>query len=310
MTCQACNTETTSDRTLCPRCVRPRCVICRREQDDWRPCPGCVTRVDRMLGELVDLHALASQPEALIPPTTGNEPRGSSGKEPPIGLDVAALDLAHGEVLLSTDDSVDPPPWMGLETWERDWREVLGLGNYGDASSARLSGARSRATAQEVTLVGCVAFLRSAWPLAAERHPAADEFAADIRRMWHHARNALRIPITDQEPPAFVIACPGDHGGRPCGQRLPVHAQPLPPEGQAPNPVSLNCPRCGSRWNLDRLLLVARATLTEVWVSADQAATALRVDRRTIYRMAGRGEISQHLGRFNIGGGVSIGVGA
>lgn len=296
MTCQACNADPC-------QCSRPRCRICRRSQDDWAPCPDCVIRVDAMLGELVDFHVLASQPESLLP-AASNEPRTGGSKEPPIGLDLAALDLAHGEVLLSTDDTQDPPPWMGLETWERDWREVLGLRNYGDASSARLSRAKSHATAQEVTLVGCVRFLRSAWPLAAQRHPAADEFAADIKRMWNHARNALHIPITDQEPPAFVIACPDDSDGHPCGQRLPVFAQPLPPDGGLPNPVSLNCPRCGSRWNLDRLLIVARASLTEVWVSADQAATALGVNRRTIYRMALRGEIAQHLGRFNIG--VSI----
>lgn len=297
MPCQACNAEPCE-------CARPRCVTCRREQDDWRPCPGCVTRVDQMLAELVDLHALASLPESLIPPTTGNEPR-SGSKEPPIGLDINALDLAHGEVLLSTDDTIDPPPWLGLETWEQDWREQFGLGSYGNASSARLRRARSHATAQEVTLVGCIGFLRSWWPTAARMHPGAGEFAADIKRMWHHARNALHIPIGDSEPPAFTITCPADLDGRQCGQRLPVHHQPLPIDDEtaaAATPVSLNCPRCGSHWDLHRLLLVARAAGQQIWMSAEQAAEYLGVHRTTILRMAAHAEIRRHGNLFDVSG--------
>jgi hypothetical protein len=66
-----------------------------------------------MLGELLDLHALAHDVEYLLPRTSGNGvgPIGGS-RERPIGINVDALDLDLGNDALAI-----------LEEWERWWRE-------------------------------------------------------------------------------------------------------------------------------------------------------------------------------------------
>ena len=140
-------------------------------------------------------------------------------------------------------------------------------------------------------------------PTDRDQAAAADEFADDIRRMHTRARSALRLGPIGEEPPAFYIPCPADlDTGALCGHRLGVHRQPLPLDGQRPLPVALSCPRCGSFWTTERLMLVAVASGARVELTVDEAMTHYSVSRATIYRMVDRGELKRgRLGRVITG---------
>lgn len=276
----------------------PQCPICHSQGATWAVCSRCVATVDSRLAELVDLHVLAAvaTTPALAKGRGPQGPRPSGGShEPALEVNVDAFDLALGEALLSTDDSLEEPPWMGLETWERDWREQLAehlgaLAPYGEASAQRKS-----------TLIGCIGWLRAQWPLTATVHPAADEFARDVARMWSWARRSLRADgMNERDAPAFVIACPSSVSGRYCNHRLEVYAQVVE-DRQEPLAVHLNCPTCGSHWDLRGLITAARAQGLPVWATSSQAADALRVSVRTVYRMAARGDIERRGRLFNVG---------
>lgn len=262
----------------------PRCIVCKTPRTAWGVCDGCIARVDSQLGGLIEMHVWAGNVEMRLIRANpdGIGPVGGS-RERSLGQRVDALDLAHGEALLGP-----------LETWERDWRDTFALTAYGEASGRRLEAARSYATAREVTLVGVVAFLRSWWPRAAEKHPAADEFAYEVRRLHLWAQRALDMA----EPRPWTVPCPADLGERQCGYRLQVE--------YAGRALSLYCPRCGSDWNTDRLLLVAESAGQPVWVDPETAAELFGVAERTLRRMAERGEIQRRFGRYNVSRNASL----
>ena len=239
--------------------VQPACLVanCRAHVQQWGICDHHVRQVDAHLRELVDLHTLANHTTALLPTRTGNPAPTGAHREPPLPLNMAALDLALGEVLLMTDeaDDIEDPPWTGLESWEQDWRTTLHLSPYGPATE-------HRATRGQTTLVGVIAFLLANWPRAAAIHPTADEFVRDVARMHARAKAALNLTT----PPAWSIACPTDG----CGNRLRV-------EHDGRDAV-LRCRRCGVSRTVEHLLYVARSEGKPCWLDAEAAARALRCD--------------------------------
>jgi hypothetical protein len=261
-----------TDDTPRPRCIVPHCPT---PLEQWGICAHHITTTDQLLADLVDLHARAHT--RLAPGTAGTHLRTVPGSRPP--LDIAALDLALGEWLLMTDEDTTDPPWTGLEGWEQDWRTYLHLSPYGPATARRAARGMS-------TLVGVVTFLRAWWPRAAELHPAADEFVADVRRMHAAAKAALR----ESDPPAWSVACPTDG----CGNRLRV-------EHDGRDAV-LRCKRCGVARTTEHLLYVARAEGKPCWLDAEAAARALRCDvghlgplvRDGRLRVRGMGECRQY----------------
>lgn len=299
----------------------PRCLVCHRPRAEWGVCAGCVTRVDGHLAELLDLHALAASAAALEPGRSG-EPGPTSGhRTPPPPLSIDALDLAVGEWLLRPYVSEEGTPvWSGLETWERDWRAEYGLTAYGSASAGRLNAARTRETGRRgtrtpgldsdttptnrnaqrdasrvlgessATLVGVIGFLRAWWPRAAADHPAADEFAADIRRM--HTRATAVLHLDDATP--WTVPCPADTGAGDCGYRLAVD--------HSGRELLLHCPRCGSDWDIDRLLLVAASAGRGVWVTVAEAAEHVGVHRSTVHRAVAAGTVTARWGRVDLVG--------
>jgi hypothetical protein len=217
-----------------------------------------VVHVDRLLGELLEAHALASHPAYLIPSSSGDGAGPVTGShERPIGLDVAVLDLALGEDQLAV-----------LEQWERWVREVFGLVPYGVASGSRLEASQSHGTAEEVTLCGVVGFLRSYWPTWAQRtEPPPEEFAHEVRQLHSRALTALRMV----EPKPWTFPCPADlPTGALCGYRLKV--------AHDGRDLAIHCPRCQTTWTLQRLVMVGRAAGTPQWVDAESAARALGCD--------------------------------
>lgn len=270
----------------------PRCVVCHRERPAWGVCQGCLTCVDRMLGDLLDLHALASAPAALEP-GRGSDP-GPIGahRDPPLPLDLAALDLALGEVQLGV-----------LESWERWWREAFSLSPYGPASAGYASRTREDrryapsapglgSTATSRTLAGVVGFLRAWWPRAASVvEPPPEEFAQEVRHLHTQAKAALRL----HEPAPWTVPCPADHPDHPaqeCGYRLHIDH-----DGRE---LVMRCPRCRSVWTVDRLLLVAAAAGRGVWVDADTAAARLGTTPRGLAPMVRAGRLQHRYGRYNL----------
>ena len=188
----------------------PACPVCHRRQSHWGACDPCIDRLDAQLGELLALHMLAQAPELALPATGDPGPIGAH-RDPPLPLDLAVLDLAHGEALLSGFDADQ----MGLESWAVDWRHWHGHSSHGRATS--------RAAGRTEVLVEVIGYLRAqlrptAAPVASGGHPAIDEFAQDVGHMHAHARAALRL----DEPEPWTIPCPADDGERICGHHLHV----------------------------------------------------------------------------------------
>lgn len=264
---------------------RPACPVCKRPSGDEsrEACSACLDRVARMLNDLLTLHTLACVPCVAVPGTKGSGSIGAVHRDPPLPLDLEILDLAHGESLLAGMRADE----MGLEDWAIDWRHFSGHSSHGAATERD----RSRTD----TLSSVIRYLGAQWPLMARSvadggHPAADEFADDVKRMHRRAESALGLGRADG--PAFYIPCPADlDTGARCGYRLGVHRQPLPLDGQRPLPVALTCPRCGSHWDAERLMLVAVADGARVELTVDEAALHFGVSTRTVRRMVERGDL-------------------
>jgi hypothetical protein len=258
-----------------------------------------------MLGELLDLHALAHDVEYLLPRTSGNGvgPIGGS-RERPIGINVDALDLDMGNDALAI-----------LEEWERWWREHWDLAPYGEASSARLLAPYSDASAgvdstpTSRNLTGTVAFLRARWPIASQViEPPPDEFAHEVRKLHSRALAALALTRFDIDPDPeavepwdYTIACPADLGDRLCNHSIGMRRQPRPVDGGKPEPVRVNCPRCGSHWDTRTLFIVALAAGTRVELTLAEAREHYGCTERTIRRKVAAGLLTHHKGRYRIG---------
>ncbi len=274
----------------------PKCPTCRGplRQDEARVCGRCEIETERMLGELVELHALASG--ALTPPVSGEPGALGAHLEPPVPLSLDALDLAVGEVLLSTDLDVEDPPWSGLEAWERDWRRQFRLTHYGPASARRHGG----------TLVGVVGFLRAWWPRACVVDPSADDFVRDVRRMHGQALAALALTRADldptqEDPYDYFVDCPGiTKDGLACGHRIGMRRQPRPLPKHPPKPVWVWCPKCGWHGTGEWLITVAIDAGADVTMSLEEASVHFGVTAGTIRKMAARGELIKIHGRYTV----------
>lgn len=284
------------DRQPCPACATagrdadecagtPRCLTCRgvQHRETWGCCDGCVARVDAQLGELLELHALASLPEYLVPAWGGTG--GGHGSERPLGVNVAALDLASGEHALGV-----------LESWERWWREHWDLSPYGPASAAYAArcgrqAPRLASTPTSRTLTGVTGFLRAWWPRAAlVVEPPPEEFAQEVHRLHRDALAALRLTPFDldpdpqaKEPPDYTLPCPG------CGQRIGMHRAPLDtPIGDT---ARVNCDRCGWHGTGEWLIRVALASGARPAMTLRQVMGHYGVTQGTIRNMVARGDL-------------------
>jgi hypothetical protein len=281
----------------------PACPCCARPNDDrtWRVCDRDQQAVDQWLTEIQMLHEqIAATPlDYLLPASTGNDAPLGGHREPPLPLDLAALDLLTAESVLRGMDADD----MGLEDWAVDWRHWLGHAGHGQATE--------RDTGAAQTLAGVIRYLRANWPLMARSvadggHPAVDEFHADVRAIRGRAWGALRLIPSDLDmdldpPPDWVILCPRDlDNGSICGHRIGVMRQPRAVDGERPQAVTLNCERCGAHWDLPRLMLVAQASGTPVWVDAEAAATHLGTTVRGLAPMVRSGRISKRGSRYSV----------
>jgi hypothetical protein len=253
------------------------------------------------LAGILDLHIMAAT--CLEPGTTGADGPIGLHRDPPIPVDIGALDLSHGEGVLGI-----------LEAWERWWREHWGLAPYGEASSARLivhvshGTAELASTATSRNLSGTVRFLRARWPIAAQVvEPPPDEFADEVLRLHRECLAALhRIPsdldMDLDPPPDYVLECPTDD----CHNRIPMTRQYLSVDGRRPPEVTLSCNRCGAHWSTTRLLLLASVSGTRVEISVEVAATHYGVTAGTVRRMVQRGQLRRGRRGFVVMGGQEV----
>lgn len=256
----------------------PHCVVCARrgrtrKLDSGHVCNSCRHGLRVDLAAIVDAAALA----AWIPdPYASREAIGSRtppGSRPP-------FDLSHADpaLVLVTPRAGCPPQdaqplLVVLEDWCRIVREDRGLAPYGVATEGRT-----------VTLSGTVAFLSGHldW-MCDEPTFAVEDFAEWVRRGLYALRS---LDAGQERASGWRIPCPADSEEGPCGKRLSV----------APGDLhgDVRCPKCGSEWTAQRLLLVAlNDERVQVWGYAETIADALAIPARTLRDWAAKGQVER-----------------
>jgi hypothetical protein len=258
-------------------------VVCAGHLDESEPqtCVACLGRVRRDLREVVELYALL--PDQLghataRPPDAGGSSSGGSAPLP--GGDVLAMmapgsdgafwrdrdttsrlertpwrlpaRLRHDPLVWSADPTrqaeqasgvtwesgsanphreSDPPSVVHeLATWEDDWRRQ-----------------RDESAAGPASVVSAVGYLSRAAGWAADRHPAFDEFAADVARL----RSRLEVATAMDSRPLVS----GDVRCFQC--QIPLRRD-WSEEGLSDD---WHCPRCRTAYDQASFWLAMRATL-------------------------------------------------
>lgn len=195
------------------------CTVCSRElwEDETGRyiCKPCQHRTDDRLAAIAGPRGLYARLCLRIEPgarTGGESVSGSS--TPGIPADLQILDLTAAGGIVGT-----------LESWVEDWASQ-GLATRG--TGGRLQHRIDQA----------VATLRLNLPRAAERHPALDEFAREIDKIWRTGKALVDGGREPAQVSATCTACGGgfkygmfDHSAdcRHCGQHY-TRAQLLQPE--------------------------------------------------------------------------------
>lgn len=215
---------------MTPDTPPPTCLVCHRTASRWQVCPACQDRTDDDLAEISDLYALLDTHRhvfELLGPADTNA-RGKRIDPPAPGdLDVMAL--------------LDPRtgPYATLASWVLLVREE------------RLQRPQTRPApdpdpgTNPVTFVALVAFLRAWWPRLAEDHPAADDFAREMRHERHRLDDAVRGQRTravDLGRCPVVLPATDTQPARGCG--APLRHDPTQPV--------IRCRECGSSWPDDQ----------------------------------------------------------
>lgn len=280
----------------------PACPVCAQPGDTWAVCDRDRDNADRWLGEILHLHTLLRcAPLDYLLPTSGNGAAIGGRREPPLPLDLAALDLLTAESLLRGMDADD----MGLEDWAVNWRHWLGHAGHGMATE------RDRSPAD--TLAGIIRYLRANLPQMARSadaggHPAIDEFHTDIRRIRARAWAALRLtpydldPDPDAEEPAdWTIRCPNTFDdGSTCGHRIGMRRGLRPIDHRPPDPVAVTCPACRRHWDGPWLVRVAVDSGMDVAMSLHQVMQLYGCTERTIRRKVAAGLLELDRGRYRV----------
>ena len=253
-------------------CERPHCVVgrCWNHLDDTHPqtCPECVGLVRDHLAEIVRLtellpiqamqggndgHPLAGAAipggDATVLLAPGSDARARVwARERGDQREAEGLRRGYdGDYTHQHDESdADPvPPLLVLATHEDDWRHELG----------HQAGPRA-------TMWRCADYLGQHLTMMAQRHPAFDEFAADLARMRARLEDVLGEGERDER-------------GAPCMKCGTIQVRRCHPRHGLLDEWA--CPRCRTT-----------STAAEYWKSVEQDyqdnATALHaeaIERRT-----------------------------
>lgn len=200
------------------------CVVCAdpdRQVDTGQVCDPCADQIAHNLDRIPDLYAQLTLEPAVRPGrlcVTGSH-------EAPLPLAVDALDLglpARAGIIHDPhgDQTGHLPAASVLDGWVRDWRDLRGMREHLPAADV-------------ATLAG---WLANRLPWACARHPAVDEFAAEIRQL----AATLRAVTGDTPAPPQRLPAPCSY----CNQ-LALVRDPA----RDVRPVC--CRACGRSWGED-----------------------------------------------------------
>lgn len=229
-------------------------------------CGRCRDRMRRQLLEIPELYALAGG--ELSPGASA----GGGGTEASLGLRVAALDFREGSDVLGM-----------LASWARTWEE-----DFDDTPRdwSRLSHGTDRVGA---TLVDLTRHLSRELDRACAVTPGIDVFAQELNDLHLEARVAART-ITARHT---EVECPADREDGICRARIRVGGLELKDV--------VHCPKCHTRWELKRLLLVADSDREAgAWLPVDDVALLIGVPKRTLNRWASEGRVQRAHGLFEL----------
>ncbi len=231
-------------------------------------CQRCHDRMAQHLVELPELYALAAG--ELLPARGSGTGRGT---ETSLGLRIGALDLRSGVDVIGV-----------LATWHRDWTE-----HYDEEPVDWTRRSHHPSDPVGATLVDVCSVMRRGLLRACQSHPGIDVFAQELSDLVVTARQAARTGTAR----ATVVDCPADHDDGTCGARLTI-------TGLERSDV-VWCKRCGSRWEVERLLLVVASDRDAgVWLPAEDVALLMRVGERTLRRWARDGHVQRHGGLYEL----------
>jgi len=256
---------------------RPECVLCSargrtRRLEAGHVCPECASWLSATLTRIGDLASMATTERVTSAGSSTGKP--VFGSKPP--LNVEGLDVCDSLVR-----TTDAPPWPTLlevvEAWERMVRDMRGLSPYGPASLAR-GGA---------SLWGCLAFLGSSveWMTTDTAFPI-DDLAEELRACLR----AVRKWDTEAPRRGMGIPCPTlKDDGTDCEYPLQF--------GDGDDEVT--CRRCRVTRTPSQLMAVGMATKDhEMWVDAEAITERYGIPKRTLQRMAQRGQVRRNHGRY------------
>lgn len=245
------------------------CLICGHKQDrDRKACVSCQNKMAAQLREIPEFYALAAA--EYWPQSVGSGQGRSS--EHSIGLRVDALSMRAAAPIIDA-----------LEEWELDWRECLPALAGADPRvmrRGRKTLAHNKATSGDVdgvALTSVIGFLLTHLDMACVTHMAIDDFAREVQQIYGRARKAAREPV-DQIP---VLECPADHAGGLCKALIRLQAG------------DIECERCGTVWNAERLVAVAMSAKVAVWQPAAVIQEYFGVPESTLSYWARKGLVQR-----------------
>jgi hypothetical protein len=170
------------------------CIVCQRtelEATELQTCVRCLGAARRDVLDIADMYALLpaelqGRAGAATPPEANGHIHGDGDPLP--GGDVMVM-LGPGSTRPHSEP-VDVDSVLGvLERWDTDWRVAFGW----------------TAADMPANVVDCAGYLRDRLHHAAQKHPAFDEFASDLRQLKHTMEAALRAG--PQRSPVPCLTC-------------------------------------------------------------------------------------------------------
>lgn len=195
------------------------CLVCGK-QDEIRVCDRCYISTQRRLESIPEYYRKLG---GRLDPRSGEGSERVSGgsSEAPLPVRLEPLSLrAHGGIVAV------------LTEHEDDWRELLGWTRRPWRGSV------------EQTVDGAATFLERNWNWCADKHPAPDVFAQEIRALV----DACRLHTDGRSDVRIIGECPQDRDGSPCGAKLFA----------APYLKTIRCFKCKSVWDENDWLKLAR----------------------------------------------------